>query len=528
MSHSPIYAVNETFVVNSRPNSNFSGHPYLLVGSTKECSGMNLFASFMMFRLNSFTECRVRRAILNLYIDEELKSSCSGSHFISVGLIRERYRADEVTWNNAPVISETEIKIYYNPRCNGRYIQGDITRLVRYWIENPDANYGLALRASDGNILKISKGCSRFRPFIELEADCSEPGPPGPPGPRGPEGERGPRGPRGVDGERGLRGPRGPIGPSGQDGERGPRGLRGPIGPAGPMGSQGERGPRGPRGPQGIQGLQGVDGPRGPRGFQGERGPIGPAGLQGEQGLQGVRGPRGFQGAQGPAGAQGAQGPAGVQGSQGAQGPAGSQGEIGPAGPAGVAGAQGPAGPQGIQGPAGPRGPQGPAGAQGLRGPAGPQGPAGPAGPQGPVGPQGPQGEPGLNTVESNGSFVQIASETVTSGSAITFSNSVINENDISFTNGTSSIYLSANQTYLIIYTITASSLTSPFTAELRLNGSTIVGSSAGSVLNDNSFTNSVIITTGSGTNILTLVNTTAGTLVTNQNGVTLEIVRLA
>ncbi|MGL5381701.1 DNRLRE domain-containing protein [Clostridium sp.] len=248
MSHSPINAVNETFVVNSRPDSNFSGYPYLLVGSTKECSGMNLFVSFMMFRLNPFTGCRVRRATLNLYIDEELKSSCSGPYFISIGLIRGRYRSDEVTWSNAPVISETEIKIYYNPGCKERCIKGDITRLVRYWIENPDENYGLALKASDGNILKISNGRSGFRPFIELDADCSEPGPPGPRGPRGPQGEQGFPGPVG------------------------PRGARGPQGEQGFPGLEGRRGARGP---QGVPGFQGPVGPRGPVGFPGPPGPEG-------------------------------------------------------------------------------------------------------------------------------------------------------------------------------------------------------------------------------------------------------------
>lgn len=64
-------------------------------------------------------------------------------------------------------------------------------------------------------------------------------------GPVGPQGERGPQGEKGKPGEKGEKGEQGLVGPQGEQGEQGPVG---PQGEQGEKGEQGEQGPVGPKG----------------------------------------------------------------------------------------------------------------------------------------------------------------------------------------------------------------------------------------------------------------------------------------
>lgn len=152
-----------------------------------------------------------------------------------------------------------------------------------------------------------------------------------------------------------------------------------------------KKGATGPVGPTGSPGATGAFG-----------GPTGPTGPTGSQGLVGATGPTGLS-STGPTGA-GATGPLGPTGPAG--GPTGPTGSFGPTGPS-----------------AGPTGPTGPTGSVGVTGPTGTAGPSGPTG-AGATGPAGPTG----GFVPSFLNAIHTADQSVPSGSAVLFTNDVVNE----------------------------------------------------------------------------------------------------
>ncbi|PEF60477.1 hypothetical protein CON35_30690 [Bacillus cereus] len=276
---------------------------------------------------------------------------------------------------------------------------------------------------------------------------------------------------------------------------------------AGPQGPAGAQGVAGPAGAQGVIGPTGAQGAQGPAGSQGVPGPAGSQGIQGPTGLQGIAGPTGAQGIQGPAGAQGIQGPTGLQGIAGPTGAAGAQGVPGPAGPQGI---QGPTGAQGVQGPVGAQGVSGPAGAQGIQGPTGPQGIAGATGAQGIPGPTGATGP--LSTA-SNAQIDQNVDQTIAAGSPINFFETIIHGSDITHTNGSPSINLGPNSVYFVSAVIDAFvPAQTEATFQLQLNGAFVLGSNVRVTNLANTDlrlaqTTTAAVATGSGPNILTVVN---------------------
>lgn len=228
-------------------------------------------------------------------------------------------------------------------------------------------------------------------------------------------------------------------------GATGPAGARGATGPQGEQGEQGPQGDTGAEGPQGIPGAVGAAGATGAVGAVGATGPAGlnwrgawvkanayrvndavyfqgssyravaaieangaqpsatattPWTLVAARGETGATGGVGPQGTKGDTGAVGAQG---LPGAVGATGPAGPQGATGVAGPQGPKGGAGVAGPQGLTGPTGAVGRDGAPGASGTAGSKGDKGDTGAVGPQGlpgPVGATGPAGPSGTNFIQ--------------------------------------------------------------------------------------------------------------------------------
>lgn len=213
----------------------------------------------------------------------------------------------------------------------------------------------------------------------------------------------------------------------------------------------------------------------------------------------------------------------------------GVPGPTGPVGPAGPIGPQGPVGPQGPTGATGATGPQGPIGLTGATGATGPQGPigltgatgaTGATGPQGPVGPQGPQGPAGT-LVNQNATLYNTATQTVTSGTALTVP-TVLTNNGL--TASTNSLTVPATGTYLVSYTVnTATGATGTDNVSIGINGVTQAATQR--PLSTTSSTGGSYITNLTANDVITLVPTATGaTDITATGGpsATLTVVRIA
>lgn len=372
MSSKNIKTKNDTFVSSNYPNKNFSREKNLLVSKCEDCdSTLEYSNSLIKFEfLKSFFECDIKHAELRLCVKGV--HSCN-SEGVCIDLLYNlsSYDYKTVNYKSAPLTKVFRREILIDEKCENKYINIDVTDLVREWIEGHIENHGITLVISNndlGEVLFESSRCSSG-PVLNVcyRNDCiicTE----GIPGPVGPEGPRGPQGPIGCRGEVGPVGPIGPEGPRGEEGPVGPEGAMGPTGPQGPTGL------RGLRGEKGEEGEMGPVGPEGPRGPIGERGP---RGFQGERGEKGPTGPEGREGKEGPIGEQGIPGPMGPQGPRGFEGTKGERGEMGPIGPVGPMGPRGIEGPEGPQGKIGAKGEMGPIGPRGIRGPIGPKGDCG-------------------------------------------------------------------------------------------------------------------------------------------------------
>lgn len=201
----------------------------------------------------------------------------------------------------------------------------------------------------------------------------------------------------------------------------------------------------------------------------------------------------------------------------------------------GVPGPAGPTGPAGPIGPQGPVGPQGPTGATGATGATGPQGPigltgatgaTGPQGPQGPVGPQGPQGPAG-STPNQNATLYNTASQTLTSGTALTVP-TVLTNNGL--TASTNSLTVPATGTYLVSYTVNRTTGTSNTDSVGIAIGGTLQAGTQMSLSSSQGVSGTYVLNLTNG-NVITLVPTISGTSTVNNTGgpsATLTVVRIA
>lgn len=105
----------------------------------------------------------------------------------------------------------------------GQFVSIDVSNQVRGWLNNPGANFGLALTPALGApttaVFFDSKENSATGHQARLELQWAETGP------QGPQGAPGPSGPNGAKGDTGATGQAGPQGPQGQAGPQGPAGI---------------------------------------------------------------------------------------------------------------------------------------------------------------------------------------------------------------------------------------------------------------------------------------------------------------
>lgn len=122
--------------------------------------------------------------------------------------------------------------------AQGRAVHVNLTAIVKDWMANPQANYGVALVPAWTTPLASaffeSKESTIGARVARLEITLAS----GPAGPAGPKGDTGRQGPTGATGAAGPPGPAGVAGARGPAGPVGPPGATGPSGPEGPPGQQ--------------------------------------------------------------------------------------------------------------------------------------------------------------------------------------------------------------------------------------------------------------------------------------------------
>ena len=110
-----------------------------------------------------------------------------------------------------------------------QYVSVDITAMVKQWLNNPGANFGVALAAAaatpGAQAFFDSKENTATGHSAMVDVVLADQGPRGLPGAKGDKGDKGDTGPTGATGATGARGATGPQGPQGIQGIQGPAGA---------------------------------------------------------------------------------------------------------------------------------------------------------------------------------------------------------------------------------------------------------------------------------------------------------------
>lgn len=276
----------DTYVNEAQPSNNFGSVGVLGVGP-KATSFMRFAMDVLPIDLKSSD---VEKVTLVLWVNKLSLPAQTDAGVFDVWSISEPWQENAVVYQTTPQLGYTVSTAPVRISSAGQFATVDVTQEVKRWIDNPAANFGMAVTAplnSGATVFFDSKENSATGREPRLELVMKTQGPVGPTGPTGPTGPRGFSGPAGAEGKPGPEGPKGEVGA---------RGLEGPAGAPGPVGPAGLSGPPGPAGPMGPIGFPGAKGDKGLDGLPGEPGPQGPVGLTGPTGPRGIDGPPGSGG----------------------------------------------------------------------------------------------------------------------------------------------------------------------------------------------------------------------------------------
>lgn len=171
------------------------------------------------------------------------------------------WHEDMVSDANAPGCQTQPEKVVSIGRDEAReYVEWDISVLKQLWVNEPDSNFGVALRGARRTVAFASKESADPPPQLFIAYGDAR-GVPGRPRPRGPVG---PSGADGADGADGLScwdlnaNNSCDLGSEDRDAS-GACDTADCAGPVGPVGLPGPEGPEGPPGPAGADGAHGLD-----------------------------------------------------------------------------------------------------------------------------------------------------------------------------------------------------------------------------------------------------------------------------
>lgn len=235
----PIY--EDTFISSRCPLQNFRTNKELMIDKIDECNESRVLIKFKLNieNINSVDDI--------VYAKLKLNVSCVSSSVNIVKVCRnlENFNYNDVSWRNRPGVAVTNINKQITCTDRNRYIEIDITELVKKWYLKDIPNYGIQLIEFEYKLgLSFYSSRTVNKPYVDIliNDDCCrkcEKGETGPVGPIGPIGMQGPPGIQGIQGIKGEIGLQGPTGEPGSDPEAGATGATGPTGPQGVTGSTG-------------------------------------------------------------------------------------------------------------------------------------------------------------------------------------------------------------------------------------------------------------------------------------------------
>jgi len=236
---------------SAQPKVKFGALPLMTVSGAPGAG----FKSYSQFDLSPLPSSpSIDKAVLRLWIAGVLSPGT-----IDVVPVLAPWQEAKITAETSPGLDSPIASFTVASGDSLRFMNVDITALVRDWSSGRRANNGLALVGSGSvNVVFDTKESIVFSQGPELEvalasAGAGERGPEGPPGPQGLQGVKGDPGAQGIPGTQGIQGE---PGPQGVQGEPGPQGIQGEPGPRGLQGVKGDPGPQGEPGPAGPGDLK--------------------------------------------------------------------------------------------------------------------------------------------------------------------------------------------------------------------------------------------------------------------------------
>jgi hypothetical protein len=181
----------DTYVDAASPAAAFVESPAMKVNAT--AFGLIRFALTALPA--GTTTQQIAKATMQLWL---MPDSLSMTGSISVYEVTSDFAMRTVTYNTRPSLASVPVTTVALPG-NSRYVEVDITPLVKKWLTAPAGNYGVAvLPASFSTAPDVNLGTkwnlAASQPPI-LDITVTSMGPAGPPGPQGPAGPQGPPGP---------------------------------------------------------------------------------------------------------------------------------------------------------------------------------------------------------------------------------------------------------------------------------------------------------------------------------------------
>lgn len=201
----------DTYVTSARPSTNYGALSNLYVNA----SGIALIRFDASALPAGTTSAQIGRATLRVYVN---RVNTPGT--LTVAPVAGDWRESAVTWQTLPSLgAPVDVEAATD---EGQYVAFDVTALVKRWIDMPASNFGLAITATQTDVVLDSKENDATAHPATLDvvfaAGTGAPGLKGDPGPTGATGAVGPAGPQGLQG---APGPQGTPGPKGDKGDAG-------------------------------------------------------------------------------------------------------------------------------------------------------------------------------------------------------------------------------------------------------------------------------------------------------------------
>lgn len=227
----------DSHVSSQLPANNFGSLPTLNIGG-----GSTALLRFDLAGLPAgTTAAKLVQANLVLWVN---RVGIVGQ--VEVQSVRSAWSEAAVTGATAPVLGGLGSGVSVPVTAANQFITVDVTALVKDWVTNPGANFGVAVvpsAAAPATVVffdsKENTATGHVARLDMVLADLGAVGPPGPAGKNGVDGKNGADGRAGAPGATGATGATGASGAQGLQGIQGIQGLRGLTGATGATGAAG-------------------------------------------------------------------------------------------------------------------------------------------------------------------------------------------------------------------------------------------------------------------------------------------------